>query len=163
MPFPAGRFDGIISTFGVMFAANQRQAAAELARVCRPGGRLTIAAWVPGGAVAEFFSVAGRHSDAPPPRASPLAWGDESHVAGLEADFEVRFEAGVSHAYHPSTEQIWNWYATGFGPVKQLAESLEGERLRAFREDFDAYHRHYQTRLGLHVQREYLLILGTRR
>lgn len=66
LPFPDRRFDGIISTFGVMFAANQKQAAAELARVCRPGGRVSIATWAPDGSVAEFFSVVGRHSDAPP-------------------------------------------------------------------------------------------------
>jgi SAM-dependent methyltransferase len=164
LPFPPGRFDGIISTFGVMFAANQKQAAAELARVCRPGGRLSIAAWAAGGSVAEFFALVGRHADAPPPPASPLAWGDEAHVQRLlGADFELQFEAGVSHAYHPSTEEIWDRYARGFGPVKQLAESLDRDRLRAFREDFDAYHRHYQTPLGLHVRREYLIILGTRR
>jgi hypothetical protein len=69
----------------------------------------------------------------------------------------------VSHAYHPSTEQIWECYATGFGPIKQAAEHLTGDRLRAFREDVDAYHRHYQTPVGLHVKREYLLILGRRR
>src|SRR5262252_6256736 len=48
LPFPSAHFDGIISTFGVMFAVDQAQAAAELARVCRPGGRLCIAAWAPG-------------------------------------------------------------------------------------------------------------------
>jgi SAM-dependent methyltransferase len=164
LPFPPGRFDGIISTFGVMFAANQTQAAAELARVCRPGGRLSIAAWAPGGSVADFFSVVGRHSDGAPPAASPLAWGDQAHVQRLlGADFELQFEAGVSDAYHPSTDEIWDCYARGFGPIKQLAESLDGARLRAFREDVDAYHRHYQTPLGLHVRREYLIILGIRR
>ena len=40
LPYPDGAFDGVISTFGVMFCADPQQAAAELARVCRPGGRL---------------------------------------------------------------------------------------------------------------------------
>jgi hypothetical protein len=51
----------------------------------------------------------------------------------------------------------------GFGPIKNLAAGLGDARLRALREDVDAYHRHYQTPAGLHVQREYVLILGTRR
>lgn len=67
LPFPEASFDGVISTFGVMFAANQGQAAHELARVCRPGGRLAITARTPTGSVADFFAVVGRHSDAPPP------------------------------------------------------------------------------------------------
>ena len=57
LPFEDGAFDGIISTFGVMFAFDQARAAAELARVCRRGGRIALATWVPGGAVAEFFGV----------------------------------------------------------------------------------------------------------
>jgi ubiquinone/menaquinone biosynthesis C-methylase UbiE len=72
LPFDDGVFDGVISTFGVMFAVNQGAAAAELGRVCRPGGRLTLATWAPEGAVAEFFGVIAKHADAPPPPSSPL-------------------------------------------------------------------------------------------
>ena len=67
LPFDDGAFDGVISTFGVMFAADQAAAAAELARVCRSGGRLVLATWAPNGAVADFFVVIAHHSDAPPP------------------------------------------------------------------------------------------------
>lgn len=45
LPFDDGAFDGVISTFGVMFAVNQARAATELARVCRSGGRLALATW----------------------------------------------------------------------------------------------------------------------
>ena len=83
LPFDDASFDGVISTFGVMFAANQDRAAAELGRVCRRGGRLAVAAWAPGGAVAEFFGVIARHAGAPPPAASPLAWGDPAHAERL--------------------------------------------------------------------------------
>jgi SAM-dependent methyltransferase len=54
LPFDDGAFDGVISTFGVMFAINQEAAAAELGRVCRSGGRLVLATWAPAGAAAEF-------------------------------------------------------------------------------------------------------------
>jgi ubiquinone/menaquinone biosynthesis C-methylase UbiE len=47
LPFGDGAFDAVISTFGVMFAPDQRRAAAELARVCRRGGCVAIAAWTP--------------------------------------------------------------------------------------------------------------------
>ena len=105
--FDDGAFDGVISTFGVMFAINQAAAAAELGRVCRCGGRLTLATWAPQGAVAEFFSVIAQHSDAPPPASSPLAWGDPAQVEKLLRNaFELKFEQGISNAYHGSVEDI---------------------------------------------------------
>jgi SAM-dependent methyltransferase len=164
LPFPDARFDGVISTFGVMFAHDQRQAAAELARVCRPGGRLVLATWAPGGAVGQFFAVIARHSDAPPPAASPMAWGDPDHAQELLGRaFDLRFEPGVSHACHDDVEHIWRWYARGFGPIRRLLENLDAERAAAFKADVDAYHAHYLTDAGLHVRREYLVITGRRR
>jgi ubiquinone/menaquinone biosynthesis C-methylase UbiE len=38
LPFPDGSFDAVLSTFGVMFTPDQDKAAAELLRVCKPGG-----------------------------------------------------------------------------------------------------------------------------
>src|SRR5262249_33930003 len=75
LPFDNSTFDGVISTFGVMFAQNQDKAAAELARVCRRGARLVLSTWAPDGAVATFFGIIAQYSDAAP-APSPLAWGD---------------------------------------------------------------------------------------
>src|SRR6185437_13010780 len=79
LPFGEGIFDGVISTFGVMFAVDQAAAVAELGRVCRSAGRLALATWAPEGTVAEFFRVIAQHSDAPSP-SSPLAWGDPAQI-----------------------------------------------------------------------------------
>jgi SAM-dependent methyltransferase len=164
LPFDDGAFDGIISTFGVMFAFDQAQAAAELARVCRPGGRLALTTWAPAGSVAEFFGIIARHGDAPPPPSSPLAWGDPMHVEKLLGTaFDLQFEPGMSNAYHGSTADIWSWYTRGFGPLRQLTESLPADRLERLKRDVDAYHRHYTVPAGLQVKREYLLTLGRRR
>jgi ubiquinone/menaquinone biosynthesis C-methylase UbiE len=75
LPYDDGVFDGIISTFGIMFAIDQAQAAAELGRVCRSGGRLSLATWVSEGAVAEFFRIIAQHSGASPPPSSPFVVG----------------------------------------------------------------------------------------
>lgn len=164
LPFADHQFDGVISTFGVMFALNQNAAAAELARVCKPGGKVAITGWVPGGAVASFFGVLAGYSEAPPPPASPLAWGDPDHVTSLLGDqFELQFERGTNNAYHQDCRAIWDWYESGFGPLRQLAETLPPERLKDLRRDCDAYHRHYQKDAGLHIEREYLLTVGVRR
>jgi len=164
LPFDDGTFDGIISTFGVMFALDHAQAAAELGRVCRRGGRLALTTWTPAGAVAQFFGIIAQHSDAPPTASSPLAWGDPSHVEKLLGNaFDLRFEHGVSNAYHGSEQDIWDWYTRGFGPLRQLAEALSADRLEGLKRDVDAYHRHYAVPAGLHVKREYLFFIGWRR
>ena len=164
LPFGDASFDRVISTFGVMFAVDQARAAAELARVTRPGGRLVVVAWTPGGAVEEFFGVIGKHADAPPPAASPMNWGDPPKVGRLLGDcFDLTFETGCNNAYHDDVDDIWAWYLRGFGPIRATYEALDEAGQEAFRRDVDSYHRHYLTDAGLHVRREYLVTIGTRR
>jgi SAM-dependent methyltransferase len=163
LPFPDAHFDGIISTFGVMFAFDQRRAAGELARVCRSGGRLVLTTWPPDGAVARFFAILAGFSDAPMPPASPLAWGDPAYVTELlGSHFALKYETGVSHAFHDDEADIWNWYVAGFGPMRALVEALDMQGQAALRRDVDAYHRHYRCDVGLNVAREYLLTFGIR-
>ncbi len=64
LPFKDASFDAVVSVFGVMFAPDQERAAAELLRVCRPGGRIGLAAWTPDGMVGEMFGILARHAHA---------------------------------------------------------------------------------------------------
>jgi ubiquinone/menaquinone biosynthesis C-methylase UbiE len=166
LPFADASFDAVISTFGIMFAGNQQQAAAEAARVCRSGGRLVITAWSPdpGGYVARLLAMMGRHSPQPAPAVSPLEWGDRNKVrALLGSDFDLSFETGVSHSYCPSGAQAWDEYWKGFGPVHLLLSSLDDARRTALRQDFIDLHEAYRTPAGITIERSYLLTLGTRR
>ena len=45
LPFANHSFDAVLSTFGVMFVRDPEAAAAELARVCRKGGRVGLTTW----------------------------------------------------------------------------------------------------------------------
>lgn len=167
LPFADASFDGVISTFGVMFAPDQERAAGEMARVCRPGGRLVLATWTSDGAVAKFFQIIAAHSDSPPddgPSASPLDWGDPDHVADLLGDaFDLTFETGENHAYHEDAEAIWQWYLRGFGPLKMLHEGLDEPARRVLKAEIDRYHDKYRNDAGLRVDREYLVTIGRRK
>ena len=60
----------------------------------------------------------------------------------------MKFEQGISNAYHGSAEEIWDWYTRGFGPLRQLAESLPRDRVERLKPDVDAYHQHYAVPAG---------------
>ncbi|GJL84096.1 MAG: hypothetical protein DHS20C01_37300 [marine bacterium B5-7] len=80
LPFDDGDFDAVISTFGVMFAPNQMQAAEEMIRVCRSGGQIGLANWTPRGFIGQLFKTIGSH--VPPPQGvqSPAMWGDSDWI-----------------------------------------------------------------------------------
>jgi hypothetical protein len=105
--------------------------------------------------------LAGPAFEKRPPKSSG---GDPAYVEQLLGKaFELKFEQGISNAYHGSADDIWDWYTHGFGPLRQLAVSLPPDRVEPLKRDVDAYHQHYAVPAGLHVKREYLLIVGHRR
>jgi SAM-dependent methyltransferase len=87
LPFENASFDAVLSTFGVMFSANQVRAAEELVRVCRAGGKIGLACWTPEGFLGDLFRAVARHVPPPAGVSSPLRWGTE---AGIEELFGSR-------------------------------------------------------------------------
>jgi ubiquinone/menaquinone biosynthesis C-methylase UbiE len=166
LPFDAGTFDAVISTFGVMFASRQEAAAAELTRVCRKGGRIALTTWTPDGNVFGMFSVMKRYMAAPPTPAprSPFEWGKTERIRELlGTTFDLKFEKGVSYYREPTAEAAWDTFSTGYGPTRMLANSLDATGREALRNDFIAFHQGFATELGVTVPREYWLTVGTRR
>jgi SAM-dependent methyltransferase len=165
LPFGDGVFDAVVSTCGVMFASRPENAAAEIARVCRKGGRIALTTWASDSNLQKMFQVMKRYmppapNPAPP---SPFDWGRTERIRQLLGSaFELRFERGVSYYREPSGEAAWATFSTGYGPTRSLAASLDAERLDAFRADFIAFHAHFATELGICVPREYWLTVGTR-
>jgi SAM-dependent methyltransferase len=86
IPFPDGSFDAVLSVYGAMFAPDHLQAAAEIARVCRPGGKIGLATWTPDGFVGEMLGVVAAHVPPTPGVASPLLWGSGSYLSGIFGD-----------------------------------------------------------------------------
>jgi len=165
LPFETGSFDAVVSTCGIMFASRPEAAARELARVCRPGGRIALTTWVSDGALFKMFEVMKRYLPPPPPNAppSPFAWGRTERIAELLGGaFDLRFEPGTSYYREPSGEAAWQTFSTGYGPTRTLAESLDEARREAFHRDFAAFHDAYSTELGICVPRDYWLTVGVR-
>src|SRR5262245_18722510 len=83
LPFADGSFDVVLSTFGVMFTTNQQQAANELMRVCRPGGKIGMANWTPEGFIGRLFKIIGKYVPPAPGVKSPALWGNKAHLDAL--------------------------------------------------------------------------------
>src|SRR5438093_4803003 len=77
LPFPDASFDAVTSVFGCMFAPDHAQTAAELLRVCRPGGKIALASWTPEGFIGELFHTVAAHVAPPAGVPSPMLWGTE--------------------------------------------------------------------------------------
>jgi SAM-dependent methyltransferase len=166
LPFDDGEFDAVVSTVGVMFVSRPEAAAAELARVTKPGGRLALTTWTHDSNVFEMFKVMKAYMPAPtqPAPPSPFEWGRTERLSELlAASFDLRFEGAVSFYREPSAEAAWGTFSTGYGPTRMLAAGLPADRREAFRNDFIAFHRGFATDLGVTVPRTYWLTVGTRR
>jgi len=126
LPFADESFDYVASSFGVMFAPNQQQAARELTRVCRPGGKIGMANWTPEGFVGKFFRLVGRFAPPPEGLASPALWGTEGRLRELFADragrLEIRHRSFVFR--YRSADHFVEVFARYFGPVSKAFEAL---------------------------------------
>jgi ubiquinone/menaquinone biosynthesis C-methylase UbiE len=76
-------FDLVVSIFGAMFAPKPFDAAKEMVRVTRPGGRIVMGNWIPNDPtlVAQILKISAAYT-LPPPEGfvSPMTWGIEANV-----------------------------------------------------------------------------------
>jgi SAM-dependent methyltransferase len=131
LPFGDGEFDLVISIFGAMFAPEQEKAAGELLRVCKPGGRIGMANWVPDGPVSSLFATIAKHAPPPPGMVPPVLWGTEERVRELFGDgvSELQVERRVSRQAFRSIDHYLDFFRTYFGPIKMAFDRVgpEGE------------------------------------
>ena len=98
LPFEDDTFDVVLSSFGAMYAPDQKRAASELARVCRPGGRIGMANWTPQGLIARLQKVMASvmpKPPQPPQGLPPVAWGIEKHCRDLFGSRVIKLTANV--------------------------------------------------------------------
>lgn len=136
LPFEANSFDALMSTFGVMFTADQDAAAQELARVCRNGGKIGMANWTPDSFIGSVFKTIGKFVPPPAGVRSPLEWGTRERLEELFGDNARSIE--MNHrmfTFRFRSPQFWvEHWRNVYGPMHKAflavgdrASALEAE------------------------------------
>ena len=167
LPFGDATFDAVLSTFGVMFAPDHAKSAAEMVRVCRPGGRIGLANWTPEGFIGQLFKVLGKQLPPPAGVAAPSLWGTEAHLKTLFGDnaADIAVTRRLFNFRYRSAAHFIEVFRTWYGPVHKAFAALPPEKAVALNDDLSAL-LNTLNRGGpstLIVPSEYLEIVITRR
>jgi SAM-dependent methyltransferase len=163
---PDGTFDAVLSTFGIMFTPDQQRAADETVRLCRPGGRIGLANWTPGGFVGQMFKTIGKYVPPPAGVRSPMEWGTEARLHELfgnaissfsvvERDFIFRYR---------SADDFLDAFRAFYGPMLKAFESLNDDDRNALATDLVALADAHNTATngGLRLPSTYLEVVAER-
>jgi ubiquinone/menaquinone biosynthesis C-methylase UbiE len=137
LPFRDATFDAVLSTFGVMFAPDHARSAAEMARVCRSGGRVGMANWTPGGFIGQLFKTLARHLPPPAGALSPALWGSEAHLRSLFDGSAVKIDVTprIFNFRYRSAAHFIEIFRTWYGPVHKAFAALGPEKGGALERD----------------------------
>lgn len=162
LPYEDACFDVLVSNFGLIFAPDHANVAAELARVSCPGARLGFTAWKPNPKLGELYR---RFTENPIEGREAYEWGREDHVEDmLGEDFELEFEDGTLWLEAESGEEIWKLFSESAPPVIALIDQLDDEGRKDFHRAFVELYDTYRTKDGtVRAPRRYLLVLGRRK
>jgi ubiquinone/menaquinone biosynthesis C-methylase UbiE len=167
LPFQDGSFDVVLSTFGVMFAPQQRRAARELWRVVRSGGRIGMANWTPEGFIGGLFRLVGSYVPPPAGLQSPSLWGSEPRIVELFGPDATDIQC-VRRYFNFRYRSAAHWievFRNFYGPTHKAYAALDPERQTRLTEDITALLE--RLNVGgpgsLVVPAEYLEIVITRR
>jgi ubiquinone/menaquinone biosynthesis C-methylase UbiE len=128
LPFEDASFDVVLSTFGVMFTPNQQQAAAEMLRVCRPGGRIGMANWTPDGFIGRLFKLIGKYVPPAPGLSSPALWGTKAHLDALFGSHATVTAEKKNFMFRYKSPKHWvEIFCSYYGPVLKAFAAIDLE------------------------------------
>ena len=128
LPFADASFDVVLSTFGVMFTPDHARAAGELARVCRPGGRIGLANWTPEGFVGQLLKLVGQQVPPPPGLNPPTRWGQEAALRALFAGHDVAITPREFMFRYLSARHWLDVFRACYGPVHRAFAALTPDK-----------------------------------
>jgi ubiquinone/menaquinone biosynthesis C-methylase UbiE len=166
LPYRDGAFDEIVTMFGAMFAPQPHLVAEELARVCRPGGRVAMANWTPAGFIGQLFKITSQHVP-PPPMPSPLLWGNEAVVRERLRDgfTNIQFiRRDLIMAFPMTPPEAVEFFRTWYGPTLRAFAALDEAGQYALRRDLELlWTEHNRATDGTtRIVAEYLEVRATR-
>lgn len=136
LPFADASFDAVLSTFGVMFTPDQERAAAELLRVCKPGGRIGLANWTPEGFVGQMFQTIGRYVPPPAGVRSPALWGTKARLHELFGEATTLKTSSRDYVFrYRSPVHFIEVFRTWYGPMNRTFAALGPDQQAAFTAD----------------------------
>jgi ubiquinone/menaquinone biosynthesis C-methylase UbiE len=128
LPFDDGEFDVALSTYGIMFVADQERAAREIVRVVKPGGKIGLANWTPEGFIGQFLKTVGRYVPPPAGVPSPIAWGTEARLRELFPRMRGIHTERKHFAFrYESTEHFIDIFRRFYGPTVKAYEKLDAK------------------------------------
>ena len=166
LPFADASFDAVVSTFGVMFTADQDKAAAELVRVCKPGGKIGLANWTPDGFIGQLFKTIGKYMPPPAGVKSPALWGTGARITeffGAQAS-SIQLERRDFMFRYRSAQHWLDVFKSYYGPLLKTFGALDPEARTALTGDLFALIKRFN-RSGdktMVVPSEYLEVVVTR-
>jgi SAM-dependent methyltransferase len=167
LPYPDAHFDVVMSMFGAMFGPRPELVAAELARVCRPGGTIAMANWTPESLVAKQFATGNRYVPPPAGIPAPVLWGDEQVVSQRLGPHSSAIQTNrqmVDFDYPLPPREVVEFFRQYFGPTKVAFDRLPPAAQLAYTAELESlWNEHNQATDGhTAVRAEYLEVIATR-
>jgi SAM-dependent methyltransferase len=166
LPYGDGQFDVVTSLIGAMFAPRPELVAAELMRVCRPGGMIAMANWTPSGFIGQMFSTISKHI-APSGMPSPVLWGDPAVVRHRFSDGVTSLKC-TSRAYrfeYPfPPDEVVEFFRVNYGPMSRAFAAINGSARDNLRSELTLLWSSHNRAVDntTKVDAEYLEVIATR-
>jgi len=167
LPYEDASFDVVFSLIGAMFAPRPERVAAELVRVCRPGGRIVMGNWTPSGFIGQMFKTNAKHVPPPAGMPAPVLWGDEATVRERLRDgiADLRLTRKMYPFKYPfPPAEVVEFFRTYYGPTNRAFAALDSDKQAALRSDLERLWSEHNKASdgGTEIEAEYLEVIAVR-